>query len=127
MPPISTPRPNGIAKPDQRPQQERPVDEADHRVGQQVGREAFAGAALGVVEQPAHVRVREAAQRAAQAAAVVDVGAVRVAEAIGVGVVLAVVGDPGDHGALDGHRAEHRRAAPRITGEVLKLRCVSSR
>ena len=57
-------------------------------------------------EQPAGVRVPEAAQHAADAVAVADVRAVRVALDVGVGVVLAVVGDPGDHRALHRHRAE---------------------
>ena len=50
----------------------------------------------------------EAGQDPAHALAVADVGAVRVALFVGVGVVLAVVGDPGDHRSLDRHRAEHR-------------------
>ena len=45
------------------------------------------------------------------AVAVVDVGAVRVALFVGEGVVLAVVGDPGDHRALDRRRAEDRQQA----------------
>ena len=40
--------------------------------------------------------------------AVADVRAVGVALFVGVGVVLAVVGDPGDDRALHRHRAEHR-------------------
>jgi hypothetical protein len=57
-------------------------------------------------EEPAHVRVVEAAHGAAPAVAVVDVGAVGVALLVGEGVVLAVVGDPGDHRPLDRRRAE---------------------
>ena len=49
------------------------------------------------------------------AVAVVDVGAVRVALFVGEGVVLAVVGDPGDHRALDRRRAEDRRAGRAAT------------
>ena len=46
-----------------------------------------------------------------QTVAVVDVGAVRVAFLVGEGVVLAVVGDPGDDRALDRRRAEDREEA----------------
>ena len=51
--------------------------------------------------------VPEAAQDAADAVAVADVRAVRVALLVGVGVVLAVVGHPADDRALHRHRAEH--------------------
>jgi hypothetical protein len=44
--------------------------------------------------------------------AVVDVRAVRVARLVGEGVVLAVVGDPRDHRALDRRRAERRERSP---------------
>ena len=45
-----------------------------------------------------------------------DVRAVRVALLVGVGVVLAVVGDPVEDRALDGQRAHHRERAlePRV-------------
>ena len=45
--------------------------------------------------------VHEAAKLASPAVAVPDVGAVWVTLAVGEGVVLAVIGDPGDHGPLD--------------------------
>ena len=45
--------------------------------------------------------------------AVAGVRAVRVALLVGVGVVLAVVGDPVDHRSLDGHRAERPRTRTR--------------
>ena len=69
------------------------------------------GLALGL-EQPAGVGVPQAAQ----AAAVSDVRAVRVALLVGVRVVLAVVGDPIQHRALDRQRAEDRERAlePRV-------------
>ena len=87
----------------------------DQRVGDEVGRVALLVAALGVQEQPADVRVGEAAQRAAQALAVVDVRAVRIAELVGEGVVLAVIGDPGGDRALDRGGAEDReRRAHRL-------------
>src|SRR6185312_12650266 len=67
------------------------------------------GAAVVVVaEHPADMRVPEALQRALEAVLEVDVRAVRVALLVGEGVVLAVVGDPCDDAALDGHRAEYR-------------------
>ncbi len=34
---------------------------------------------------------------------------VRIALLIGEGMVLSVIGNPGDDGALDSHRAEHRK------------------
>ena len=72
----------------------------------EVGRVALpVGPALGR-HQPAGVGVPEAGEDAAHAAVVADVGAVGVALFVGVGVVLAVVGDPGDDRALDRHRAE---------------------
>ena len=107
-----------------RPVDEGAVDPADDRVLEQVGREALLVAALGVDEEPAHVGVEEAAQGAAPAVAVVDVGAVRVALLVGEGVVLAVVGDPGDDRALDRRRAEDRQQRRAATASVLKARWV---
>ena len=58
-----------------------------------------------------------ACHRPLQAGAVADVRAVRVALLVGVGVVLAVVGDPVDDAALDGHRAEDgERVLDRLGG-----------
>ena len=54
------------------------------------------------------MRVGQAAQRPAPADPVIDMGAVRVALAIGEGVVLAVVRDPRDHRPLDRGGAERR-------------------
>ncbi len=67
------------------------------------------------LEQPADVRVPQARDHPAQARAVAGVGAVRVALFVGERVVLAVVGDPVDHRALQRHRAEDRErvAQPR--------------
>jgi hypothetical protein len=59
-----------------------------------------------VDEEPADVRVEQAAQRAAQPAGVAHVGAVRIALLVGERMVLAMVGHPGDHRPLDGRRAE---------------------
>ena len=64
----------GGREPAERPRRERPIDEAQHRIGQQVGRIAVARAALVVDEQPAQVGVHEAAQ-GADADAVIDVRA----------------------------------------------------
>src|ERR1700710_2904807 len=94
-----------------RPPDEGGVDAADDRVLEQVRGEALLVAALGVDEEPAHVGVVEALEGAAPAVAVVDVGAVRVALDVGEGVVLAVVGDPGDDRALDRDRAGDRQQA----------------
>ena len=57
-----------------------------------------------IAHQPADVCV----QQAAQAMTAANVRAVRVALLVRVSVMLAVVGDPLDHGALHGHRAERR-------------------
>ncbi len=70
-------------------------------------------AALGLAvvgEQPAHVRVEQALERAHPALAELDVGRVRVALLVGVRVVLAVVGDPVDDRALHRHRPGDREA-----------------
>src|SRR3954451_22327021 len=56
-----------------------------------------------LADEPPEVRVDEAAQ----ALAATDVRAVRIALLVGMRVVLAVIGDPRDHGPLDRHRA-HR-------------------
>ena len=71
------------------------------------------GRALGL-RQPADVREPQALE----ARALADVRAVRIALLVGVGVVLAVVGDPGDRGPLDGHRAEDR---PRVLHGLARL------
>lgn len=65
----------------------------------------------------------EAAQRAAQAVAVVDVRAVRVADLVGEGMVLTVIGDPGGDRALD-RRLPRIASVPRTTRLVLNARCV---
>ena len=95
---------------EQHEQREAAVDHAHAAVLVEVlGVLARVRAALGG-EEPAGVRVPEAAQHAGGAVAVADVRAVRVALLVGVGVVLAVVGHPAHHGALDRHRAEHGEA-----------------
>jgi hypothetical protein len=72
-----------------------------------------------VQEQPAHVRVRQAAQRTAPADAVIDVRAVGIARLVGEGVVLAMVGHPRDDRSLYGRRARHGQdaAQPPLGGE----------
>ena len=97
---------NGTSEPERPPTRRTCGDPADHRVVDEVARVALLQRALGVDEQPADVRVEQAAQRAAHAAAVTDVRAVRVALLVGVRVVLAVVGDPRDDRALDRRRPE---------------------
>ena len=96
-------------QPAERPDEEGAVHEAHDRIVQQVGRVAVPGAALGVDEQPADVGVHEPVSAPLQPPLVADVRAVRVALLVGEGVVLAVVGDPRDHGTLDRRRAEHRQ------------------
>ena len=114
-------------EPEQHPQHERAIDEAHDRVGEQVlGVALLVGHRLAA-EDPADVRVEQAAERATPAAAVVDVRAVRIAVLIGELVVLAVVGDPLDHRPLDRRRAERGQQRRAARGSVLKLRCVSSR
>ena len=49
----------------------------------------------------------EAGDDAPHAAVVADMRAVGVSLLVGVRMVLAMVGNPGDHGSLHGHRAEH--------------------
>src|SRR3712207_8055457 len=63
-------------------------------------------AALRVDEQPPHVGVQQAAQRAAQAAPVIDVRAVGIAVDVGERVMLAVIGHPGDDGRSEEHTSE---------------------
>ena len=126
VPVSATPSPKGMARPSEHPQHEGAVDEAHDRVGEQVLRVALLLGELVAEEDPADVRVEEAAQRPAPAAAVADVGAVRIARLVGEGVVPAVVGDPLDHRALQRHRAQ-RGQQPRIAALVLKLRWVNRR
>ena len=95
-------------QPEHRPEDEGAVDEADDRVGDQVGRVALFFGRLIAEEDPADVGVEEAADRTDGAAAMADVGAVGVALGVGEAVVAAVVGDPLDHRALERHRAKHR-------------------
>ena len=90
-----------------RPGDEVPVDAAHAVVLVEVGGVLLPVGAAVLGEQPAGCgRARDPAGRR-RPVAVADVRAVRVALHVGVGVVLAVVGHPGDHRALHGHRAEH--------------------
>ena len=85
----------------EQPDREEAADHAHAAVLEQVGR-VLAGLGAAVVhEHPAEVGVVEAAE----ARAVADVRRMRIALLVGMGVMLAMVGDPGDHGALDGERA----------------------
>src|SRR4029077_1109868 len=97
----------GGDEPRHRPEQEGPVDIADDWVLEQVRREALFGTALRVDEEPAEVSVEKPLELRPNALPVPDVRAVGIALLIGEGVVLAVVGDPGDDRALDRGRAEH--------------------
>jgi hypothetical protein len=64
------------------------------------------------------VGVPEAADDAAPALAAVRVGAVRIAVDVRESVMLAVVGDPVDGRALDGHRAVHGQRDAHRSGRV---------
>ena len=88
------------------PQQVGPVDQAEQAVVVDVPAVVAALLHAEVREEPADVRVDEAAQRAERAVAVADVRRVRIAGLVGHGVVLAVVGDPLGERALHRHAAE---------------------
>ena len=80
-------------------------DEAGYRIGEQVLRVALRRS-LGIAPQdPTDVRVNQTAQRPTQPRAVL-MRAVRVAGLVGEAMVLAVIGDPLDQGALDRSRSE---------------------
>ena len=81
------------------PQQEGAIDEVHDGIADQVGGVALLAGEVRA-EQPSEMSVGQAAQRAAPAAGVTDVRAVRVAVLVGEGVVLAVVGDPFDDRSL---------------------------
>ena len=76
-----------------------------------------------VPEEPADMRVPEAGDLATQPRIEACVRRVRIALPVGEAVVLAVVGDPADHRALHGHRAEHGKAvADALVGLVRPVR-----
>ena len=101
------PSANGIAKLEHDPQAEQLVDHPQRPVLDQVSGEPLAVRRADGFEQPADVGVPQALDSAPESGAA-QVRGVRVALLVGERVVLAVVGDPGDHRTLDGHRAEHR-------------------
>ena len=76
-----------------------------------------AGLAVGAPE-PGGVRVPEALQRAHGTAVLADVRRVRIALDVGVGVVLAVVGDPVDDGSL---HAQHPEVGEYVAGRLVRL------
>ena len=93
---------------DDEPDAEELVDRLHAALGEQVGHVLRdLGAALGD-EQPADVRMEEVLRRGEEAVAAADVRAVRIAFLIRELMVLAMVGDPREHRAFDGHRAEDR-------------------
>ena len=90
------------------PEQVEPVDQAEQAVVVEVLAVLAALLHAEVREEPADVRVDEAAHRAERAVAVADVRRVRVAGLVREGVVLAVVGDPLRERPLHRHAAEDR-------------------
>ncbi len=95
-------------EPEHRPQRKQPVDDLHGAVLDHVGSEALALGGADRFEQPADVGVIEALGGIGEACPV-SVRRMRVAVLIGERVVLAMVGDPDDHRALNGHRAHHRQ------------------
>ena len=89
------------------PEQVAAVDQAEHAVVVEVLAVLPPVLHAQVREEPADVRVDEAAHRAGRAVAVADVRGVRVAGLVGEGVVLAMVGDPLRERPLHGHAAEY--------------------
>ena len=117
QPPISSqPTTAGSGERDDHERQEELRDHAQAAVAHQILRVARLLGAAGGREEPAGVGVPEPAQRADDAVAVADVRAVRVALLVGELVVLAVVGDPGEHVTFDGHLAEHGERVAHAAG-----------
>ena len=111
------PRKNGERQAEREPDDEGPADEADDRVGEQVGGVVLGARAVDAAEGPADVGMDQPADRAAPAGSVTDVRAVRVALLVGEAVVHPVGGDPLDHRPLDRGRAEDREdGADRLAG-----------
>src|SRR5262245_22015421 len=111
-------------EPYRRPEQEGAIDEPRDRVLEKVGRVALLVAALGVDEEPAEVSVEEALELRPDALTVAHVRAVGVPLLVGEGMVLSVIGDPGDHRPLDrgraersDHAADHRTGLEAAVGE----------
>ena len=95
---------------EERPEDEQPAGGDQAAVLQQVGGVPL-GVGLPAVEQPAQVGVEHALDQRAGVVAVAP-RRVRVALAVGEGVVPAVVGDPLDDGALDRHAADRGQRQP---------------
>ena len=91
-----------------REQREQPADDRDVVVADEVGREAL-GRRRVHLEEPADVRVEEAAQRSGEALAVVLVRRVRIAGTVAEHVVPAMVRDPADERALHRERSGARQ------------------
>ena len=94
-------------KPERHPEREQPADDPHAAVLEQIGCVLLRLDCRRMVEEPAHVGVPQAPERADLLAVLADVRAVRIALLVGEGVVAAVVRHPADHGALDRHRAEN--------------------
>ena len=106
------------------PEQVGAVDQAEQAVVVEVLAVLAALLHAEVREEPADVRVDEAAHRAERAVPVADVRRVRVAGLVRDRVVLAVVGDPLRERALHRHAAEDRERRLDDAVPVSKPRCV---
>ena len=103
-------------QPDQHPERERPADEAQVAVGEQVLRVAGGVRYVLATQHPADMRMPESAQRTSPPRRMIDMRTVRVTGVVGEAVVLAMGGDPLEHRPLDRHRPEHRQQGAHASG-----------
>jgi hypothetical protein len=88
-------------KSDQRPQQKRPVYEADDRIVDQVARVSVPCRSVGVHEQPAQMGVRETTKCVTPPTSAAHVRAMRITFPIRERMVLAMVRNPLDDRTFD--------------------------